>query len=402
LDRWDDEHGEKGILVAAKYCDVLGEDNEYFQPGLYEEENGFSADLHYYRTGTELRGIGFNMEMDYLDIPNNDATLENMNKEYRKNGLTGFEIGAQVINMCHWEQMFLPNAYDPEFWSYAPSLGKEASLPRSDYRSAKAYYYSYWGGVMNWETEVRGEFARRTQNGSAQFPMDLLALPQYVDEHSEQLNVVDFWNKYSGGIWVPDSRVLSYVERDMLKRALLDDVHLILTLPDAIGYWDEYGKTTTSLCAELQAICNANLVSSSSMEFGEQSGRWRYICGRDDKEHVMKFNRDSKRWESLDRDCWIGADRQAATEAASSIREWTADATGTVRLQLAFALEDPADAPIRRFTLLKNGERLWTWSDYSEMTYDETLDVDTSDRIRFILEGCHTTVYCSAQIKYVM
>lgn len=251
-DNWaTDEHGEKSTMMAARWCDVLGEDNEYLSPAVYPVFGSMAADLNFYRTGARIRGINWDMEMDYLDMVNNTLGETAMNVQYENNGAAGFRMGAQIINVCHWEHSALADYADAQKWSFIPTLSAETQNPVARYGPDKAMYYSYWGGLVGQEADLRATYDQATNDGAEDHPLDVLNILQYADIMYNDIAQDRFWLKYRHGIWIPDSRVLAAVEREMLTRAFNDGIVLSFANPGQAGTFDEYGRSTPPLVAEL-------------------------------------------------------------------------------------------------------------------------------------------------------
>jgi hypothetical protein len=253
-DNWQtDGHSEKATMMAAQWCDVLCEDNEYLSPLVYPVFGSMAADLNFYRTGARIRGINWDMEMDYLDMLNNSLSDAESNIQYTANGTAGYQMGAQIVNFCHWERAALSTAGDAQMWTFIPTLSAQTQDPVAHYEPDKAMYYSYWGGLAGLEADLRTTYDQATNNGSLTTPLDVVNILQYADIMFEEIDRPEFWLKYKRGIWVPDGRVLAAVEREMLTRAFNDGISLSFTNPDQVGTLDEYGRPTSPLVAELSA-----------------------------------------------------------------------------------------------------------------------------------------------------
>jgi hypothetical protein len=419
-DDWDDEHGEKTSLVAAKYCDIVGEDNEHARPFMDDSAAGQIADLNYYRTGARVRDIRWNMEMDRNDIKRNSWSADIANAEYRDTGLYGFDTACQLINFCHWEPGQIDDYDDPSVWTFAPALSEAASHAVSEYRPQRAYYYSYWGGQADSEVDLRETYTEHTLYGDRQFPCDVLAAPLYVDPTWETIDEPGCWNAYDRGIWVPDSRVLSAVEREFLIRAYRDGTILSLSRPHDIGTRDEYGRETDPLLAELRDIGTAQGTHNASVDYPNAGGdgRWSFAAIESGGLQPLSWAPDSGRWVGPD-GCFVGPHRQRPTADSAVARCWTAPESGTVTIEGSaeavqkFPAGGSTEVAIRRVTDDSLADTLWPPDDETRTTVHAnrpiiepttTMAVEAGDRIAFVARtdatGDDHTIDWTPQIHY--
>jgi hypothetical protein len=340
LDDWDDVHGEKTSLVAAQFCDIVGEDNEYPRPYIYGDDTGHAADINYYRTGADVRGIGWNMELDSLEIGNSELGGERVNQEYRDNGLYGYDLGCQLLNICHWEpgsldqygERSLGPFDDTEAWTYLPQLATATEHAVSEFATSRAYYYSYWGGLADAEVDLRRTYDEHTLYGDRQFLYDVIAAPLYVDPEWETIAESTPWDGYDRGIWVPDGRVLGAVERAFLTRAYRDGVTLSLSRPADLGTRDEYGRETDPLVTDLRAIGDEQGRFNASVGYRptDGDGPWSYATLADGHLQSLQYDAADGRWHGPDGESHVGPHRQRPTLDTATVRVWEAPRDGTV------------------------------------------------------------------------
>jgi hypothetical protein len=421
-DDWTDAHGEKTSLVAATYCDVIGEDNEYARPFMDTMSFGQSADLNYYRTGARLRDASFNMEMDYLDKRANGWSDEAADEEYRENGLYGFDTGAQILNMCHWEPGTVEDYDDPSVWTFAPVWEAAADQAVSEFRPRRAYYYSYWGGLADREVSLRETYSNHTLYGDPRFADDVLAAPQFVDPTWESIETPGWWNGYDRGIWVPDSRVLSAVERDALTQAYRDGTILSLSRPQAVGTSDEYGHETDPLVAALRAIGEEQGTHNASVDFrATAASNWSYGLLQGDTVSALEYDAASGLWTGPDGRVAVGPHRQRPVPGRRAVRIWEAPADGTVTLEgsVESVQKFPGGGTTGVSVLQHSGGGsvgaapvVWPAEDRMEHVHanrpvvlcESTLTVERGDRLVFLAhaldrEGDHTVDW-TPQLRY--